>query len=398
VYQDDHYKDWPFHTTDEEIKENHYFQPLNARETLATFLEIRADCLVAAGQLEKAREAAMISHNLAPHFGDFKKILDSLDGAIQNRDKQVRWKQVLTEVAHLNPPEGERFEHFRDEKIDLQLNLFRTGDLDCAEKALESLKMELAAEDPPDTPARITLSTENPQAHPTIDIAIMPEKVRYMTIDGRALDLLVKSPEQAQSFLREQRILDKVAEIKQHSLQAAGLGPFPWQALRPSSFNPPPGVSREEALRAEEDRLDKILMSQQADGQEEALRQMAQADALSQSVLPPEAQAAINMVNGLNALNGQSRNSAIVSPPFSPAPGMQEVQNALNLVNNLGGLSHGAPILPAQAPGPFIQPAPPPQNQSALDAVRGVNELKRQLDLLQQSQPTNSSQTGKAQK
>ena len=111
----------------------------------------------------------------------------------------------------------------------------------------------------------------------------------------------------------------------------------------------------------------------------------------------------MDLVNNMNALNGQSRGPANPLAAFAPQMGLgsgagipglpQDVQNALNLMNNMGGQGRGGvPGLPPSAQvGQPAMPALPKEVQTALD-------LKRQFDALSQLQPTNSIQNGKAPK
>jgi len=394
VYPDEHYKNWPVPISGEEIQEHHFLQPLGGRELLADFLSTRAVCLRAAGRLDQAREALAVACKLAPQVGWFKQMLEAYDGEITHQRNRAKWERLVADISTLELPEGDQFDYFRDKKIGLHFYLSQTGDLDGTEKALAALKSELAT----NRPARSALSSDlRPQPHATVQIVVMPEKARYTTIDGQQIDLLVRSPEELNSFLREQRLFDKVREIDNEFRRAKGL---PADAPRPTSFNAPPGVSRDVALRTEEDRLDEIIRQQQ---EAKALARLAEANALSRSGLPPQMQATMDLVNNMNALNGQSRGPANPLAAFAPQMGLgsgagipglpQDVQNALNLMNNMGGQGRGGvPGLPPSAQvGQPAMPALPKEVQTALD-------LKRQFDALSQLQPTNSIQNGKAPK
>ena len=386
IYPDEHYKNWPVHISDEEIREHHFLQPLDGKEMLADFLSTRAVCLRAAGQLQKAEETMAIACKLAPQVKWFKMLFDAYGAEIADTQNKVRWERLQTDIAKIEPPEGDSFDYFRDKKISLHFYLTQTGDLDAAEKALASLTSELAT----NSPTRSALhSDELPQPHPIIQIIVMPEKVTYTTMDGQPIELLVKSPQQLESFLREQRLFDKVWVIDNTIRQFKGL---PADAPRPTSFNVPPGISRETALKAEEERLDEIISEQQK-GQ--ALAQLAGANAIGQSALPPQMQATVDLINSMNALNGGGSRNPFLG--FSPQMGMgngpglpgipKDVQNILSL--GKGGA--GIPGFPPGVLGQPTMPVLPKEVQNALD-------LRRQLEVLSQLRPTNSVQNEKAQK
>ncbi len=324
VYQDEHYKNWPLPTSDEEVKNEHYFQPLNGRETLAAFLSIRAACLTAAGHFEKAREAASIAHNLGPHSEGYTKMQEILAEKIENDRKADRWDQLIAELRKIDPPRDENFEYFRNKKIALQLHLATTGDLDGAQEGVAALQRELAARKKADASGPLALSPESSEPAATVEIVVMPEKARYTAINGQTFETLVKSPEQLESFFREQRILDKVAEIGWQKRAGRGLSEAPWNALRPASVEVemPPGMPRQVRLRMVEEELDEILQGQEA---QKDLSQVIDPAARAQSAIPKEAQDAINMINSINEINRQNRSGGNFPSPV--VPGMEFLQH-----------------------------------------------------------------------
>jgi len=199
----------------------------------------------------------------------------------------------------------------------------------------------------------------------------------------------VKSPEQFESFLREQRMFDKVRVIENNFRQAKGL---PTDAPRPTSLNGRPGVSRDAALRAEEERLDEIIREQQ---EGKALAQLAEANARGQSALPPQMQAMMDWINSVNALNGGgSRNPFPANAPptgLGNGLGMPGIPKQFQDILSLGRGGAGIPGIPPEALGQPATPPLPKEVQNALD-------LRRQLGVLSQLQPTNSVQNEKAQK
>jgi hypothetical protein len=65
-YDDEHYKQWPFPLTEQEIAENGYLKSLSAGEELAVFLTIRAQCLTEAARFADAMAALDHAVRLAP--------------------------------------------------------------------------------------------------------------------------------------------------------------------------------------------------------------------------------------------------------------------------------------------------------------------------------------------
>jgi hypothetical protein len=67
-YDDEHYKQWPFPTTDQEIKENGYLKSMTPAEELSVFLTTRAMCLREAGRMKDAIAAHAAALHLAPDW------------------------------------------------------------------------------------------------------------------------------------------------------------------------------------------------------------------------------------------------------------------------------------------------------------------------------------------
>lgn len=67
-YTDDHYKQWPFPVTEEEIKADGYLKSLTPAEELSVFLNLRALCLRQAGRLKEAITAHAAALKLEPNW------------------------------------------------------------------------------------------------------------------------------------------------------------------------------------------------------------------------------------------------------------------------------------------------------------------------------------------
>ena len=213
----------------------------------------------------QAREAAGAAHQLAPEIKEYQAVADHLAEIIENNRKAVQWAELLAGITNIIPPEGDKFDYFREKKISLQIHLYQTADLDGTEKELAALKQELAAENVPDAPARIQLSPLHQGPHVPFDIVVLPEKAVYTTIDGQTVETLVKSPEQLAEFFMEQRIFDKVAELERHRREMAGMPGGNVQRPASIQLKTPPGMSRETRLRMIEAELDQTLTEQQGE-------------------------------------------------------------------------------------------------------------------------------------
>ncbi len=69
VYDDEHFKKWPFPITEAELKQGLFLQNLKPREELAVFLSIRGSVLKFQGRIEEAFQAFTQANQLHPHPG-----------------------------------------------------------------------------------------------------------------------------------------------------------------------------------------------------------------------------------------------------------------------------------------------------------------------------------------
>jgi hypothetical protein len=71
-YDDEHYKQWPFPVTEEEIRSDGYLKSLTPNEEFALFLSIRGHCLKEAGRFSEAAESFSEAARLAPAFRGYR--------------------------------------------------------------------------------------------------------------------------------------------------------------------------------------------------------------------------------------------------------------------------------------------------------------------------------------
>ena len=83
VFDDDHYREWPFPVSAEEEKEFGYLKSMTPAEELRVFLSLRGQCLMATGQLDEA----IAAHEAALRF------------APDNREQQLVLAAAREEVA-----------------------------------------------------------------------------------------------------------------------------------------------------------------------------------------------------------------------------------------------------------------------------------------------------------
>jgi len=87
-YDDEHFKQWPFPVSDEEIRNDGYLKSLTPAEELAVFLSLRGNCLKEAGRRAQAASCYAAALRLAPGWNAGRTLLaDVVDkaGVMANR-------------------------------------------------------------------------------------------------------------------------------------------------------------------------------------------------------------------------------------------------------------------------------------------------------------------------
>jgi hypothetical protein len=74
-YDDEHYRQWPFPLTEQEIQEDGYLQSLTPAGEQAVFLSIRSQCFRTAGRLAEAQDAGAEAVRLAPEVRSYRVLL-----------------------------------------------------------------------------------------------------------------------------------------------------------------------------------------------------------------------------------------------------------------------------------------------------------------------------------
>ncbi|HOC58153.1 MAG TPA: hypothetical protein PKI20_21220 [Verrucomicrobiota bacterium] len=74
-YDDEHFKQWPFPVTEDEIKADGYLKSLTPAEELAVFLSLRGHCLREAGRAQEAASAYRAAAELAPRSRAYRLLL-----------------------------------------------------------------------------------------------------------------------------------------------------------------------------------------------------------------------------------------------------------------------------------------------------------------------------------
>ncbi len=112
-YTDEHYKQWPYPITDEEIKAEGYLQSLTAAQELSVFLNIRAGCLYQAGRLQETVAALAAAEKLEPNWRANQVLLAQAEQQLANvsqqqarlsHDEQVN--QMVEQVMAINRANG----------------------------------------------------------------------------------------------------------------------------------------------------------------------------------------------------------------------------------------------------------------------------------------------------
>ena len=107
-YDDEHYKQWPFPLTEQEIAENGYLKSLTPAEELAVFLSIRSQCLRENGRLAEAERALAEAVRRAPNVKGYRLLLAEARGALAQSQPESRpaSPQALPDLAvpPMRPP------------------------------------------------------------------------------------------------------------------------------------------------------------------------------------------------------------------------------------------------------------------------------------------------------
>ena len=74
-YDDEHFKQWPFPVSDEEIQTDGYLKSLTPVEELAVFLSLRGNCLREAGRDAEAANYYAAASRLAPGWNATRALL-----------------------------------------------------------------------------------------------------------------------------------------------------------------------------------------------------------------------------------------------------------------------------------------------------------------------------------
>ena len=80
-YDDEHFKQWPFPVTDEEIQREGFLKSLTAAEELAVFLSLRGNCLKESGRLKESAECYATASRLAPSWNAYRALLANTEAA-----------------------------------------------------------------------------------------------------------------------------------------------------------------------------------------------------------------------------------------------------------------------------------------------------------------------------
>jgi hypothetical protein len=74
-YDDEHFKQWPFPVSDDEIRKEGYLKSLTPSEELAVFLSLRGNCLKESGRLNEAAICFAQASRLAPAWNAYHALL-----------------------------------------------------------------------------------------------------------------------------------------------------------------------------------------------------------------------------------------------------------------------------------------------------------------------------------
>jgi hypothetical protein len=93
-YTDDHYKQWPFPISDEDVKAEGYLQSLTPAQELSVFLNIRAGCLNQAGRIKDVVAALAAAEKLEPNWRANQVLLAEAEQELNNQSSAASQQQA----------------------------------------------------------------------------------------------------------------------------------------------------------------------------------------------------------------------------------------------------------------------------------------------------------------
>jgi hypothetical protein len=107
-YDDEHFKQWPFPVSDEEVRAEGYLKSLTAAEELAVFLSLRGNCLKEAGRMPEAADCYAQASRLAPASRSYALLLADVQEARPHSQNPPahRGRPAPTVIAEPNPLRG----------------------------------------------------------------------------------------------------------------------------------------------------------------------------------------------------------------------------------------------------------------------------------------------------
>lgn len=99
-YKDDHFKQWPFPVTEQEIKAEGYLQSLTPAQELSVFMTIRAMCLREAGRLKEAMVAHAAALKLEPNWRSNQFLLADAEQRLSGISSTVFLQQPMPQFQN----------------------------------------------------------------------------------------------------------------------------------------------------------------------------------------------------------------------------------------------------------------------------------------------------------
>lgn len=144
IYPDEHYKNWPFPATDEEIKAYRLLQPLNMKEVLGALLVNRAGNLKSANRLAESVDSWRQAARYLPDTPELRRVVEFAQIQVQASQDQTRWNALWDEVTKLRIPDGPQSPALKNRKARVQFFMVRSTHLATIEGEIKALKNDLA--------------------------------------------------------------------------------------------------------------------------------------------------------------------------------------------------------------------------------------------------------------
>lgn len=113
VYPDEHYKQWPFPVTDEEVKAFGFLRPRRQSEVLGDLLAKRALCLKSAKRYQEETQCWQLAARYLPQTPALTSVIQNAEARVQNEKDAKQFDECWKALAQAVIPNGPRSMYFK---------------------------------------------------------------------------------------------------------------------------------------------------------------------------------------------------------------------------------------------------------------------------------------------